>query len=109
MERLTRSSAAKSTPLQGAPLKRVPKKMAVGLEQPRVTVAAGGLELAVKPEVFAGTIVPAVLLPRQVILSGPFVLRLLTVFSYSGRFSVHWPAWYQAFGVHQPGVQGPAA
>ena len=74
MERLTRSSAAKSTPLQGAPLKRVPKKMAVGLEQPRVTVVAGGLELAVKPEVFAGTIVPAVLLPRQVTLSGPLLV-----------------------------------
>ena len=109
MERLTRSSAAKSTPLQGAPLKRVPKKMALGLEQPKVAVAAGGLELALKPEVFAGTVVPAVPLPRQVKLSGPFVLGILTVFSYSGRFSVHWPAWYQAFGVHPPGCQGPTA
>ena len=57
MERMTRASAAKPTSLQGAPLKKV--NLSLGLQQPRVALAAGGLELAVKSEIFAGTVIPA--------------------------------------------------
>ena len=53
----TKTGAAKSTTKQGAPLKRY--NLALGSVQPFAALTAAGMELAVKPEVFAGTVVPA--------------------------------------------------